>query len=228
MAGTCEEGLHDAVLRRKAVVDLHRRGDLLALGLLLLLLFFLFLFLAVLQRFQDDLLAGLLVTLLGAANTQVRLKVLVVDSRLGSSCWTVFEFCFRSRKMTKMEMLRQIFPDEHQKFEPNLFHGHLGLVVAVAPALLLLVVGHFLALRTEGTPPPLFGSESLARLTAAGASCLLRGCGGGTWCRIGRGGGKMNVAFKGQAKASPLPPPRWSLGGWLHAPVLIKLPSAVG
>ena len=36
----------------------------------------------------------------------------------------------------------------------------------------------------------------------------------------------MNVAFKGQAKASPLPPPRWSLGGWLHAPVLIKLPSA--
>ena len=122
-----------------------------------------------------------------ARQIRVRLNVLVVNSRLGSSCWTVFEFCFRSRKMTKMEMLRQIFPDEHQKLEPNLFHGHLGLVVAVAPALLLLVVGHFLALRAEGTPPPLFGSESLARLTAAGASCLLRGCGGGTWCRIGRG-----------------------------------------
>ena len=88
-----------------------------------------------------------------------------------------------------------------QNFEPNLFHGHLGFVVAVAPAPLLLAVGHFLAVRAEGTSPP-FGSESLARLTAAGASCLPRGCGGGTWCRIGRGGGKMNVAFKGQAKAS--------------------------
>ena len=76
MAGTCEERLHNAVLRREAVVGLHRRRDLLPLGLLLLLLFFLFLFLAVLQRLQDDLFAGLLVTLLVAANTQ-----------LGSTFW---------------------------------------------------------------------------------------------------------------------------------------------
>ena len=77
MAGTCEERLHDAVLRhREAVVGLHRRRDLLPLGLLLLLLCFHFLFLAVLQRLQDDLFAGLLVTLLVAANTQ-----------LGSTFW---------------------------------------------------------------------------------------------------------------------------------------------
>ena len=82
---TCEERLHNAVLRREAVVGLHRRGDFLSLGLLLLLiLLFLFLFLPVLQRFQDDLLAGLLITLLVAANTQVGLNVLVMNSlRIG-------------------------------------------------------------------------------------------------------------------------------------------------
>ena len=80
--------------------------------------------------------------------------------------------------------------------------------MAVAPAPLLLVVGHFLAVRAEGTPPPpLFGSESVARLTAAGASCLIASSGGvavalGAALEEGRGG-KINVAFKGQAKASP-------------------------
>ena len=51
---TCEQRLHYAVLRREAVVGLHRRRDLLLLGLLLLFL----------QRLQDDLRARLLIDFL--------------------------------------------------------------------------------------------------------------------------------------------------------------------